>query len=98
MLKAPGYLKIAKSVKGLGAGLSFISMGISLKEAYENPTLGNGLKVVWNVGVMFTGPAGGVADALFEASGYKDKMFEGIDDMYQSTQKQPERERVQDKP
>jgi hypothetical protein len=92
MAKHSSYLNVAKTIKGMGTGLGVIGLGMSIIEAYNEPTPGNVLNALWDAGIMFTGPVGGLADAAFDASGLKDKMFEGIDTLYENTQKQTKKE------
>ena len=78
-LESSPIKQMLKATKQVGATLSFIGLGISMYDFGRNPTVGNGLKVLWDVGMVSAGPAGGVADAIFEASGAKDAMFKFVD-------------------
>jgi RHS repeat-associated protein len=81
LAKDATFLKSLKYVKTLGTASGIIGITIDGYNLVKQPTIGNALKFIWGIGVIGTGPIGGIADGLFEASGYKDKMFNGIDNL-----------------
>ncbi len=98
MAKDAGYLNIVKSLKGLGTGLGIASVVISGIEAYQEPTLGNTLKLGWDLGIAFSGPVGGLLDTVFSASGYKKKLFKYIYATYENHKNSLKQEQEQDNP
>ena len=76
--KVSAFRKLSNVTKIGGSILGKLGAVKSIYDLYQEPTWANGIKLVWNVGILFTGPVGGVLDAAFEASGYKDKMFDAI--------------------
>jgi len=74
--------KLIGNLEYLGNGLAGTAIVTDFNNFIRHPTRGNGLRVAWDGVITFLGPEAGLADGAFSASGYKSKMFNGIDNWY----------------
>ncbi|MES2112739.1 MAG: RHS repeat-associated core domain-containing protein [Bacteroidota bacterium] len=75
--------ELLENVKYLGQGLSAMTILSDINKYRKKDSKGNALRVVWDGLIIILGPEAGLVDGAFGASGYKDKMFKGVDNYYE---------------